>query len=150
MAGDDTSARHGTRSRYNLGCRCPDCTTANKLRMRDLRAKRRGLPVPQRSAPVSAWAPPTEPGEVELAVLEELATLSAAETRLGAVQAALAMARILDSEDQFPTHVRAAASLESILKLLRKSSGVGVRSRGRLASVQPMFKKKGQTDGSVD
>jgi hypothetical protein len=146
MAGDDTSARHGTRSRYNLGCRCPDCTTANKLRMRDLRAKRRGLPVPQRSGePVVAWRPPAEPGPAEQAVTEEVAALSAAETRLGAVQAALAMARILDSPDQIPTHVRAASTLDSVMTLLRKVSGLGARGHGRLASVQPMRKKKRTT-----
>lgn len=137
--------KHGTFRGYNSGCRCPDCKTANTLHQRDTRAKRRGLPVPPRSGPVSAWAPPTEPGEVEQAVLDELATLSAAETRLGAVQAALACARIIDSPEQYPTHVRAIASLTYIMDLLRKVSGVGARGHGRLASVQPIRKKKRTT-----
>jgi hypothetical protein len=139
---DDSAASHGTHSRYNMGCRCPDCTAANKLHVRDVRARRRGLPVTPRSGAVKAWEPPTEPGEVELAVAEELATLSAAETRPGIVAGCLQMARILDSPDQFPTHVRAVTSLESALKSLRKASGLGVRGRGRLASVQPINGRK--------
>lgn len=134
--------KHGTFRGYNSGCRCPDCKAANTLHQRDTRAKRRGLPVQPRSGAVSAWAPPTEPGEVELAVLEELATLSASQTRLGAVQAALACARILDSPEQFPSHVRATASLTYIMDLLRKVSGVGDRHHGRLASVKPITRRK--------
>jgi hypothetical protein len=140
----ETKAQHGTRSRYVLGCRCPDCKEANKLHMRDLRAKRRGLPTPPRSGePVRAWQPPTEPGPVELAVREELATLSASETRLSAVAGALQMARILDSPDQYPTHVRAAAVMNDILRMLRKLSGQG-NGRGRLASVHTIHRGSGR------
>jgi hypothetical protein len=129
---------HGTFRRYNNGCRCPDCTAANRLHQRDTRAKRRGLPVPPPGGPVKAWSPPAEPGEVELAVLEELATLSAAKERPGIVAGVLQMCKILDSPDQFPTHVRAVAALEAAMKSLRKASGVGARHRGRLASVKPI------------
>lgn len=33
--------QHGTRSRYNTGCRCEACTRANADYMRDWSAKRR-------------------------------------------------------------------------------------------------------------
>jgi len=74
-------------------------------------------------------------GAAETAVLEELASLTSAETRLGAAQAALAMARILDNPLALSQQPAAAAKLTTILEDLRKGSA---RKRGRLASVQAM------------
>ena len=34
---------HGTNSRYTQGCRCPDCTNARRLYMRNYRASRNTL-----------------------------------------------------------------------------------------------------------
>jgi hypothetical protein len=137
-------AEHGTRWKYNSGCRCRACTQSNRDYKREY--KRNGGAAPSRpreKARVSSVPDaPSGPGPAELAVLEELATLSAAETRLGAVQAALAMCRILDDPYQYPIHTRAAATLESILKLLRKLSGLGRRGRGRLAAVQSLPRRK--------
>lgn len=39
--GRPTSATHGTRSRYNAGCRCVDCKAANAAYMRERAAKER-------------------------------------------------------------------------------------------------------------
>jgi hypothetical protein len=94
------------------------------------------------AGPPSLPDAPAGRGPVELATLEELATLSAAETRLGAVQAALAMCRILDDPFNYAIHTRAAAVLDSIMKLLRKASGVGGRQRGRLASVHTIKRRR--------
>ena len=76
-----------------------------------------------------------QPGPAEAAVLEELASLTSAETRKGAAAAALAMARLLDNPVALAQQPAAAAKLTTILEDLRKGSA---RKRGRLASVQAM------------
>jgi hypothetical protein len=35
---------HGTRRRYQLGCKCPDCTRSNTVYQRHVRAGERGSP----------------------------------------------------------------------------------------------------------
>jgi hypothetical protein len=40
----EADAAHGSRRRYQLGCRCPDCTRANTVYMRHVRAGARGTP----------------------------------------------------------------------------------------------------------
>ena len=92
--------------------------------------------------------PPGEPGPVEQALLEELATLSAAETRLSAVAGLRAMARILDDPDEWPTHTRAAGVMNDVLKKLRKWSGESTTGRGRLASVHTMTRQQRKNHGS--
>lgn len=77
-------------------------------------------------------------GKAEEAVLAELGTLTSAETRLGAVQSALALARVLDNPNAGSSgHVQAAKALPAILEDLRKGSA---RRKGRLASVQAITK----------
>jgi hypothetical protein len=123
------AAKHGTRHRYNDGCRCEDCTAANAAYQQKYRERRVIVPL---SAPVT---PQTfEPGPVEVAVEKEIAGLS--ETRPGLAQAALAMARVLDNPRAVSSQPAAAKVLATLLDKLRSASA---RSRsGRLAVVRAM------------
>jgi hypothetical protein len=143
-------ADHGSRQRYADGCRCAPCKAAQAAYRREWKARQAGATVtsigrPGRrpkgaaesvSLPVSAVGV----GPAEQAVLEELTTLTSAETRKGAAQAALAMARILDNPLAISQQPQAAARLTGILEDLRKGSA---RRKGRLASVQAMTKATG-------
>jgi hypothetical protein len=80
---------------------------------------------------------PDGAGPAERAVLEELSALTSAETRKGAAQSAIALARILDNPNAISNHVQAAKALPVVLEDLRKGSA---RRKGRLASVQAMTK----------
>jgi hypothetical protein len=129
------ATEHGTRSAYKAGCLCDECKAANAEYMRERRAAQK-LPagtVTQLPGTVQTVGA----GATECAVLEELATLTSAETRKGAAQAALAMARILDNPKAIAQQPQAAARLTTILEDLRKGSA---RRKGRLASVQAMTK----------
>ena len=162
-------ADHGTRQRYAEDkCRCAPCKAAMSQYMREYKARRAGadIPVPTRgrprkaavavdgsaagsatvtALPGAATTPVARTGPAEAAVLEELSSLTSAETRKGAAQAALAMARILDNPLALSQQPAAAAKLTAILEDLRKGSA---RKRGRLASVQAMTRATG-TDGHV-
>ena len=157
-------AEHGTRQRYaDDKCRCEPCKAAMSQYMREWKARRAGadIPAPTRgrprkaavavdgsaagsatvtALPGAAPSPVRAAGQAEAAVLEELASLTSAETRKGAAQAALAMARILDNPLALSQQPAAAARLTAILEELRKGSA---RTRGRLASVQAMTKATG-------
>jgi hypothetical protein len=142
-------ADHGTRQSYADGCRCAGCKAAQSEYRRAHKARAAGATVTSIGAPgrrpkgVAGPAPlvvaeaPSDGSAVQ-AVLEELATLTSAETRKGAAQAALAMARILDNPLALAQQPQAAARLTAILEDLRKGSA---RRKGRLASVQAMTSK---------
>lgn len=143
-------AEHGTRQCYADGCRRPECKLAQSKYRRDLKARNAGATVTSIARPgrrpkgseapkPAAMAPaPSGDGPAERAVVEELTTLTSAETRKGAAQAALAMARILDNPLALTQQPQAAARLTAILEDLRKGS---TRRKGRLASVQAMTKQ---------
>ena len=76
-------------------------------------------------------------GATERAVLEELATLTSAETRKSVAAGALVMARILDNPVALAQQPQAYAKLMAAMEELRKGSA---RRKGRLASVQAMTK----------
>jgi hypothetical protein len=78
---------------------------------------------------------PSGPGPVELAVAEEIDGL-ASEARPGLVQAALAVARILDNPKAINQQPAAAKVLVSLLEKLRSASARG--RQGRLAVVRAM------------
>lgn len=141
-------ADHGTRQCYADGCRLPECKAAQAKYMREYKARKAGATVtdirapgrPKKGAvptvPVSVGQP-AEAGPNERAVLEELATLTSAETRKGVAAGALTMARILDNPLALAQQPSAFAKLQTALDDLRKGSA---RKRGRLASVQAMTK----------
>lgn len=124
------AARHGTRRRYNEGCRCAGCTSANAAYQQ--RYRRRPAAVTETAT--ESVQPPAGPGPVEAGVWSELAGL--AEARPGLAQAALAMARLLDNNRALSSQPAAAKVLASLLDKLRSSSAPG--RRGNLAVVRDM------------
>lgn len=132
------AARHGTRSKYNAGCRCDDCVQCNRDYDKSRRiAGRRNptvtsLPLPPKSAP-------GEVGAVQAGVLAEIGGLSTAADRKGLVEIALALAKVLDSPLAIAQHPSAAHRLSETLDKLRK--GADGRS-GRLAAVRQMTRRE--------
>jgi hypothetical protein len=130
------AAKHGTRHRYNDGCRCDDCTAANAAYQQQYR---------ERPVVVSLSAPVTpqtfEPGPVESAVEAELAGLAVAELRPGLVAVALALSRILDSSKAASAQPAAAKVLVSVMDALYRGSARG--RRGNLTVVRTMTEKGG-------
>jgi hypothetical protein len=126
------AARHGTRRRYIEGCRCEDCTEANRLYFRQRRAAG--------NAPVAVVSPPagmSEPGPVE-------AELAGLEARPGLAQVALAMARLLDNPRAVSSQPAAAKVLTSLLDKLRSASAPN--HRGRLRVVRAMSPRRRDPD----
>jgi hypothetical protein len=123
---------HG-RSRYrHHGCRCAVCKEANRLYMRELRARKRGLtPVPADVTPTVAEAA----GRVVAAVEADLAALGDLTRYRALAAAAVAMGRILDDPRQVTTQPSAAKQLTSLLEVLRREAPP---RPGRLRAVQAM------------
>lgn len=105
----------------------PQTREAHAAYMREYRARRRVEDVRRRR--VAAGAPadgPLEPGEVELAVREELAGL--ADSQPGTVAVAVTLAKLLDDPGLMPQHARTAKVLVDVLMRARSTG----RPRGRL------------------
>ena len=135
------ASQHGTRTRYNTGCRCDECKQAS----RDYDKTRRQKMLATKHAPAKVTKLPTattiaavgdyEPGRVESGVLAEIEQLSTTASRQGLVEIAIALARVLDSPLAIAQHPSAAHRLSETLDKLRK----GADSRkGRLAAVRSM------------
>jgi hypothetical protein len=133
---------HGL-DRYRSGCRCEVCKQANRDYMRTYRAERRGLggPPPQPDSsdasvtvlPAPALVEDVVPGPNEQAVLDEIASLSAATRRPSSVQSALTLARGLDNVKLSTQHAAMVRQKEAVMETLRNASA-GDR-RGRLSVV---------------
>ena len=140
------------RTRYLAGCRCDRCRKAQSDYRNDLRRRSKSKQPTERaltsvpSPPKPPAPPPTEPtgpGRVEAAVLEEIDGLTTAQKRPGLVQAALAMARLLDSPITTAQHPQAMARLQAALDQLRK----GADSRKSwLADVKKLTPRDGRGD----
>ena len=108
------------------------CVETNRLYMRELRARKRGLtPVPPVEAPTVAEAA----GPVVAAVQADIAALGDLTGYRALAAAAVAMGRILDDPRQVTTQPSAAKQLASLLEVLRRAAAP---RRGRLAVVQAM------------
>src|SRR5947209_14415035 len=129
--------RHGTRGRYNDGCRCDECKWANTSYRREKRARDAAGGGTARVVPFTQAVPTAaaEPGRVESAVERELDGLAQAEARPGLKEAAVALARILDNPKAVSQQPAAAKNLAEILERLRK--GADAR-KSRLTSVRQM------------
>lgn len=135
------AAQHGTRTRYNTGCRCDSCKQAS----RDYDKMRRQRMLSSKHAPATVTALPTsvdaddhEPGRVESGVLAEIGSLSTIGSRQGLVEIAIALARVLDSPLAIAQHPSAAHRLSETLDKLRKGAD---SKTGRLAAVRQMTRK---------
>jgi hypothetical protein len=134
------AARHGICRRYVEGCRCEDCTGANRVYFRQRRAAKVQPPAAVVSLPAAGASQPYEPGPVESGVAAEISDL-AAEARPGLTQTALALARILDDPRATSQKPAAARVLTTLLEKLRSASA-RVR-RGGLTLVRTMTEKGG-------
>jgi hypothetical protein len=132
---------HG-RSRYrHHGCRCEVCVEANRLYMRELRARKRTLtplaPVAAQDEPLATVANETvEPGPCVRAVRAELDGLGLAGYE-GEQAAAICMAHILDNPGAVTTQPAACRQLVSLLERLHKVADV---PRRRLEAVTKMVR----------
>lgn len=138
------SASHGTRRRYNEGCRCDDCKAAEAVYRSNYRQRKAsGEPVGPQGRVVPISAPMVEvhdePGRVEAGVLAELEGLTQADERPGLKETALALARILDSPKAVNQQPAAAAKLADLLDKLRKGADA---KKSKLASVRAMTSAK--------
>jgi hypothetical protein len=128
------AAKHGTRRRYVEGCRCEDCTQANRVYFRRRRAAKVLSPAAVDPLPAAGASQSPERGPVESGVEAEIAGL--AESRPGLAAAALALARILDSPRAVSSQPAAAKVLAGLLDKLRSASGRG--RHGNLSVVKSM------------
>ena len=131
-------ANHGTRWRYETGCRCDDCRAAQASYQRRYRQRRANgetrPPVVVAELPQAEMCHVATFGPVEMAVTTELAELT--DARPGLAQAALALARLLDDTKASSQKPAAAKVLTQLLDKLRSSSASG--RRGSLAVVKSM------------
>jgi hypothetical protein len=128
------AGRHGTRLRYNEGCRCGDCTEANRVYFRRRREPKLLAPAAIDSLTAAGASQPSEPGPVESGVEAEIAGL--AEARPGLTAIALALGRLMDDPKAVNQKPAAAKTLAALLDKLRSASAA--RRRGNLAVVKSM------------
>src|SRR5438270_13493807 len=127
------AARHGTRRSYTDGCRCDECKDAQRRYQQRYRERRANAT--SRDPHLTQFeSRERDPGPVESGVGAELAGL--ADARPGLAQAALALARIMDSPKTVNQQPAAAKVLASLLDKLRSASAQ--RRRGNLAVVRAM------------
>jgi hypothetical protein len=142
--------RHGTRTKYNAGCRCAECKQAasdyERARRQSINAQKHApaklTALPARAATGNATPPATvEAGRVESGVMAEIGELSTAASRQGLVEIAIALARVLDSPLAIAQHPSAAHRLSETLDKIRK--GADAR-KSKLASVRQMTSRSSE------
>jgi hypothetical protein len=121
---------HGRRSRYNAGCRCGECRSANRDHQRSRRSKHL-TPVP-----AGEVSPPAEfiDGPVTEAVRAQLEHLPSAQERPGLYAIALRLAQLLDNPTAVPQYASTARVLTDLIATLSKHSA----RRTRLSAVRNM------------
>jgi hypothetical protein len=142
--------RHGTRTKYNAGCRCAECKQAasdyEKARRQSINAKKHApatITALPRTTEIVEVAKP-DVGRVESGVMAEIGDLSTAASRQGLVEIAIALARVLDSPLAIAQHPSAAHRLSETLDKIRK--GADAR-KSKLASVRQMTTRPAEAAG---
>jgi hypothetical protein len=141
---------HGTIQRYRQGCRCDECRRANtdyatshKLGTNLVAGdnvtsiKRRQAKTPRKHVDSNGNVGAVG-GEVERAVKSQLADFTSEFPTQ--VEMALVAARILDNDDRVALHPTTLRQLGAIVEGL--TAGKKKKSRGRLAAVQDMTKRR--------
>ena len=142
------AVQHGTRTRYNGGCRCDECKQASRDYDKRRRLARAAGVKPAATitalpmAPKLTAVPDAEPGRVEAGVLAEIEGLSTTGSRQGLVEIAIALARVLDSPLAIAQHPSAAHRLSETLDKIRKGSET---RKGKLATVRSMTRSSAAT-----
>lgn len=153
------AAAHGTRPRYNKGCRCDECTQAE----RDYARARRQAKNVEKSGGGSKVSPiavlntgrldtpaPTQssPGEepvygpVETAIRKQLGELSTVDSRSGEAEMAYALAAVMDDKRAIAQKASAARQLSELVDKLRKGAD---KKTGKLAAVRKMTRPESAT-----
>ena len=122
---------HG-RGRYQRGCRCGTCTSANREYQRRHRTKQFRLVTPP-----PADVPPA-PGPVEIGVRAQLEHLASAQERPGVFAVAVQLAAVLDNQSAIPQHASAARVLTEIIMSFTRQS----RRPGRLTAVRSLTERE--------
>lgn len=137
------AAQHGSRTRYNAGCRCDACKQASrdydKIRRQRMLASKHG-PAAVTALPTPPAAATAEPGPNEAAVRAEIDGLSTAESHPGLVAVAIRNAQVLDSPLAIAQVPSSSKVLMEALEKLRK--GADAR-KGKLAAVRQMTRTTG-------
>jgi hypothetical protein len=138
------ASQHGTRTRYNTGCRCDECKQAS----REYDKRRRQSMLSRKHGPARVTALPSIPdevqagaattGPVEAGVIAQIDGLTTAANRQGLVQIAIALARVLDSPLAIAQHASSGRVLVDTLEKIAKGSDART---GKLASVRSMTRK---------
>lgn len=139
------AVKHGSRTKYNQGCRCDECKMAAREYDKRRRLARAAGTTPSASVtklPTAPMAVTDEPGRVESGVLAEIGGLSTAASRQGLVEIAIALARVLDSPLAIAQHPSAAHRLSETLDKIRKGADSRV---GKLAAVRSMTRRSEAT-----
>ena len=142
------AVQHGTRTKYNQGCRCEACVQSsrdyNKARAQAIRAQKHAPATVTKllTGPKLVTASDHEPGRVEAGVMNEIGGLSTAANRQGLVEIAIALARVLDSPLAIAQHPSAAHRLSETLDKIRKGSE---SRQGKLAAVRSMTRTREAT-----
>lgn len=136
------ASEHGTKTRYNHGCRCDECKNASRKydQARRLRTKAAAVDgsAPTRIRTAQLEVDTGEPGRVEAGVLAEIEGLSTAASRQGLVEVAISLARVLDKPLAISQHPAAAHRLSETLDKLRQGAD---QKAGKLATVRSMTRK---------
>lgn len=133
------AARHGTRSKYNEGCRCDKCNLAEsdykKKRYLNDKGKKLGTVTKLTNAADEPVTQPPPMGPTELGVMAALEAAPAlAAARPDLVASARAMARIQDNALHVAQQTNAAARMLDIMDRLLK----GTQKKRKLAAVRNM------------
>lgn len=132
--------KHGTRRRYNEGCRCADCKAASAAYQANYRQRRANGQQTSAQMAVLPESVDAGPGRVEAAIQAEICGLAFTKERPGLTETALALARLLDDSHAQSQKPAAAGKLVEILDKLHKGSG---NRRSQLASVRQMTRSTG-------
>jgi hypothetical protein len=137
MAGE-----HGSRTRYNGGCRCDLCKQASrdydKIRRQRMLASKHSPGTVTRLPSQQVERPIDEMGPVKAGVMAQISALSTAANRPGLVAIAHKLADDLDN----PLTVAQHASISKQLRETMADLGKGSDSKtGKLAAVRQMTRK---------
>ncbi|MCV7255328.1 hypothetical protein H7J86_24500 [Mycobacterium hackensackense] len=150
------AAEHGTRSRYNSGCRCDLCKQAERDYQTDRKSRRAAQKSPAETKPSKVavlrgttqqqapqHSPVTEYGPVETAIRKQLAELSTVDARGGEAEMAYYLAGLMDNQKTPATaQVQASRQLTELIDRLRKGAD---KKTGKLASVRRMTRPESAT-----
>lgn len=128
------AARHGTRSKYNEGCRCESCSLAEANYQKTRRHGTAKVTHIRVGGDTLNGRVERGPGPMELALNAVVANVPTADKRPDLVEGARAMARILDNPLTVSQQPQALARYHEAMEKLLK----GTEKKSKLAAVRLM------------